>query len=83
MERARLLPETIKFTHPIDDNLLNLILGKKRVFIGGEMEDVPNWYFKFEWTNEKGKLETGYLKSFKPKNDEFEFYKANEKIIFN
>lgn len=83
MERARLLPEIIKFTHPIDDNLLNLILGKKRVFIGGEYEEVPNWYFKFEWTNEKGKLETGYLKSFKPKKDEFEFYKANEKIIFN
>ena len=83
MERPRLLPEIIKFTHPIDDDLYDLILGKTTVRIGGEDEQVPNWYFKFQWINEEGEFETGYLKSFKPKKNEFEFYKANEKLIFN
>jgi hypothetical protein len=83
MERPRLLPEIIKFTHPINDTLLDLILGKTTVSIGGENEEVPNWYFQFQWINEKGEKERGYLKSFKPKKDEFEFYKANEKRIFN
>jgi hypothetical protein len=82
LERARILPELIKFKHPIDDDLYDLIMGTTAVEINREVENVRNYYFKFQWINENGEFETGYLKSFKPKNNEFEFWKANENIIY-
>ena len=59
---------------------MNLILGTTEVLIDGEVEEVPNWYFKFEFINENEEAETGYLISLKPKSGNFSFYKANETI---
>lgn len=78
LERPRVLPETITLTHDVDDDLMDWILGTTTVLIDGEEEDVPNWYFKFQWINENEAIETGYLKSLKPKKGVFEFLKANE-----
>jgi hypothetical protein len=78
LDRSRILPERIKLTHPIDDNLMDWILGTTEIMVGNELEEVPNWYFKFQWVNEKEENETGYLVSLKPKNGQFEFFKANE-----
>lgn len=75
-----LKPEIITFTHPVNDELMNLILGTTEVLIDGEVEEVPNWYFKFEFINENEEAETGYLISLKPKSGNFSFYKANETI---
>lgn len=82
IERAIILPEIVKFKHPVDNALYDLITGTTSVVINGEAEEVPNYYFKFQWTNENEELETGYLKSFKPRSDEFEFFKANDQLVF-
>ena len=75
-----LKPEIITFTHPVSDELMNLILGTTEVLIDGEVEEVPNWYFKFEFINENEEAETGYLISLKPKSGKFSFYKSNETV---
>ena len=83
LDRARVLPEIIKFTHPLDDDLMDIILGTTTVEIGGENEEVPNFYFKLQFINEVGDFETGYIKSLSPKNDQIELYKANENVILS
>jgi len=82
LDRSPVLPELVSFKHPVSDELFDLIMGTTPIEIGGEVEQVRNWYLKFQWVNEEGKTETGYLKSFKPQSDEFEFYKANENVIY-
>ena len=82
LERPRFLPEIIKFKHPKSAELRRLITGTTPVMINGELEEVPNWYFKFQWINERGEVETGYLRSYKEKTEQFEFIKANENLIF-
>jgi len=83
LERARLLPQRIKFTHPIDDDLMDWLMGTTPIMVGGEIEDVPNYYFKVQFTNEKEELETGYIISIKPKSGGFELYKCNDNILTN
>jgi hypothetical protein len=77
---AIILPEMITFKHPVNDELMDWIMGTTSVVIGGEVEEVPNWYFKFSFINEKEETETGHLISMKPKTGEFKMYKSNEKI---
>jgi hypothetical protein len=79
-DSALMLPEIIKCKHQVDDELMDWILGTTPVVIGGEVEQVPNWYFKMEFTNEKEEQELGYLISLKPKSGAFEFYKSNDKF---
>lgn len=82
LERSRFLPVEINFEHSVDDNLINLIYGKTTVMYEGSLEDIPNYYFKFSWINEKQETETGYLMNFKPsKLGKFKMLKANEKLI--
>ena len=81
LDNALMLPDLIKFIHPIDDDLMDWILGTTQVLVNGELEDVPNWYFKLEFTNEDGYQESGYLESIKPKTGEFNLYKANESLL--
>ncbi len=83
LDRARVLPEIIKITHPLDDDLMDIILGTTSVEIGGEIEEVPNFYFKVQFINENEELETGYIKSLSPKDNSIELYKANEKVIYS
>lgn len=81
LERPKLLPEEITFEHPIDDDLSDLIFGTTRTLINGSYEDVPNFYFKFEWINENEEIERGYLVNLKPKGKgKFKMIKANENI---
>lgn len=77
-DSALMLPEIISFRHPVDEELMELLLGTTQVLIGGEIEHVPNWYFKIPFINEEEEIESGYLISLKPKKGYFEFYKANE-----
>lgn len=82
VERSRFVPWKVKFVHPVDDDLMDLIMGTTRVVINGKEEEVPNYYFKFEWINEDGKAEGGYLDNLKPnKRGEWEMQKANENLI--
>ena len=82
LNRSRILPNKIKCKHPITSELMDLINGTTRVFIGGEYEEVPNYYFKFEWIHDDGSIKRGYLLNLKPKESgEFEFQEANETLI--
>jgi len=69
-------PNKITFNHKVDKNLLNLILGKTQVLYNDELVMVPNYYFKFSFSNPEGKKQSGYLTSFQPKSGEFEFIEA-------
>jgi hypothetical protein len=82
LERSRYLPEEIEFEHPIDDDLIDEIFGTTSQLINGSYENVPNFYFKFEWINENEEVERGYLLNLKPKgNGKFTMLKANEQLI--
>jgi len=81
LQRSRFLPEKVEFEHVVDDDLMNLILGTTPRMVNGEMENIPNFYFKFEWKRD-GITERGYLLNLKPKgNGKFTFQKANENLI--
>jgi len=81
LERARFLPEIITFEHPIDDDLMAQILDTTTKEYQGSNEEIPNVYFKFEWVNEEGNTERGYLLSLKPnKAGVFTMQKANENL---
>jgi hypothetical protein len=77
INRSVLLPEIITFTHDVDDGLMDWLEGTTDIIVGGELESVPNWYFRIEFINEDGESETGYLISLKPRKGEFKLYKAN------
>jgi hypothetical protein len=84
LDRARFLPEIIEFEHDVDEDLMDLILGTTNILINGSYEDVPNFYFKIEYTNEYEEIERGYLISLKPKgNGKFKVIRANENLIYN
>lgn len=68
LQRPRFLPDKVTFTHPIDDSLMDTIKGTTRIEVNGNMEEVPNYYFQFEWVNQKGETRRGYLLNLKPKN---------------
>jgi len=81
LERPRILPEEITFEHVVDDDLIDQIYGTTSVLINGSYEDVPNFYFKFEWINENEVVERGFLVNLKPKGKgKFKMLSANEKL---
>ena len=74
--------EKITFTHPYSKEIEELIFGKTKVIINGKEREIPNFYFKIEWVNEKGDLERGYFLKYEySDNPKFEFLIANEEII--
>lgn len=82
VDRPRFLPEIVEFTHPVSDELMAEIQGTTNIEYEGENEDVPNVYFKFEYTNENGNLERGYLLNLKPnKEGKWKMQLSNENII--
>lgn len=72
----------IRADHPIDDDLMDIILGSTEVEDdNGNKELIPNYYFKFRALNEKNEYETFYLESLKPgKTGSFVFIGTNEKF---
>ena len=82
LQRSIVLPEIITFTSQINQDMVDLIFGTTPVEINGEIEQVPNWYFKFQWINENEERETGYLRSFKAHKGQFEMIKANDNLIY-
>ena len=82
LQRSTILPEEISFIHPIDDELMKTLHGFTEVLVEGTLELVPNWYFQVEFTNEKGAIERGYIKSIKPNKNEWVLWKANEASLF-
>lgn len=81
LERSRVLPMEVTFTYPISDDLLKLILGKTVTEYENQQVSIPNYYFKFEWTNRKGEKERGFLTGLKPATNEFTFILANDNVI--
>lgn len=81
LDNAIMTPDVIKFKHPVDDDLMDWLLGTTRVMVNGEYEDIPNWYFRVEFLNENEQKESGYIVSMKPKTGDFEMYKANESLL--
>ena len=74
--------EIIKFNHPYSEDLRKMLFGKTLVTVGGVERLVPNFYFKFEWINEKNEIERGYFLKYEYEdNPVFEFQIANEEII--
>ena len=82
LEVSKVLPEIINFTHPMSDRLLDVFRGTKDKYYGGEVEEIPMYYFKIEFLNENEEWERGYVRSFKPKKGEFEVIKANESLLY-
>jgi hypothetical protein len=82
VERSKFLPEIVECEHPIDNDLMDWILGTTEVMIGGELEQVPNYYFKMQYINENGKIEKGYLLKLNPEGrGKITFQRANENLI--
>ena len=85
LNRSRFLPEIVEFEHPVDDELMEWINGKTELEYpegSGMIENVPNVYFKFEYQNENGILERGYLLNLKPnKEGKWQMQLSNENII--
>ena len=82
LNRSRFLPEIVEFEHPVNDELMELISGTTELEYLGEKENIPNVYFKFEYLNENGILERGYLLNLKPnKEGKWQMQLSNENII--
>ena len=82
LERSRFLPEIVEFEHPVSDELMEWINGTTTMVINGSEEEVPNMYFKFEYQNENGILERGYLLNLKPnKEGKWKMQLSNENLI--
>lgn len=78
---SKILPNKIKFKTTIDDTLIDQIYGFTEIEIDGQIEKVPNTYFKCEWL-QYGVVKRGYLMSFKPKGEaSFEMQESNEQLI--
>lgn len=75
-------PEIIKFKHPLDQDLIDLIKGKTEIMYKGSIESVPNVFFKFRWKNSKGETRTGHMLNIKLKSEgEFTMQLSNENIL--
>ena len=82
LDRSRFLPEIVEFEHPVNDELMEWISGTTELEYLGEKENIPNVYFKFEYLNENGILERGYLLNLKPnKEGKWQMQLSNENII--
>ena len=82
VDRSRFLPEIVEFEHAVSDELMEWINGTTELEYGGEVENIPNMYFKFEYQNENGILERGYLLNLKPnKEGKWKMQLSNENII--
>lgn len=64
LERARFVPEIIKFEFPVNFELIQKIQGSS-VILG---KTIPNVYGLIAFKNEKGEIEKGYLENLKPNN---------------
>ncbi|MHB1106560.1 MAG: hypothetical protein ACYCZ2_09375 [Lutibacter sp.] len=75
LERARFVPEIIKFEFPVNFELMQKIQGSS-VILG---KTIPNVYGLVAFKNEKGEIEKGYLENLKPNNKGvWELLKANK-----
>ena len=79
LDRPRMLPVTVSFEAKLSKDVLRKIYETTRVFYNGSYENIPNYYFMFEWINENGEKELGYLMNMKPENlGKFTMQKANQ-----
>ena len=85
LERSRFLPEIVEFEHAVSDELMEWIQGTTELEYpqgSGMIENIPNVYFKFEYLNENGILERGYLLNLKPnKEGKWKMQLSNENIV--
>lgn len=73
LSRARYIPEFIEFEHELDNDLMQTI--QASTMIQGRL--IPNVYGLFEFTNEEGEIERGYLINLKPNDSKFKLLIAN------
>ena len=64
MQGSYFISEFVEFEHYVDADFMEFINGYQ--IINGER--VPNTYFKYEFINERGNLEKGFLFELKVKN---------------
>jgi len=82
LERSRFLPTIVTAEHVISEELWEWINGTTEVVIHGEVENVPNYFFKMQFINENGITERGYLMELEPKGKGKIVYQlANENLI--
>lgn len=75
LESARFVPEDVEFEYEVSDSLIKQIEGKTTLPDG---TIIPNVYGLFEYKNEDGDLEKGFLMSLKPNgNGSFKMLKSN------
>lgn len=75
LQKARFIPEKIKFEFPVDFELLQQLYGST-VILG---KIIPNMYGLIAFKNEKGEIEKGYLHNLKPNNNgNWELVKYNK-----
>ena len=82
LNRSLILPEEISFKHPVTREMIKLLYGTTSILVEGSLENVPNWYFQVQFTNERGAIERGYIKSIKPNKSEWVLWKANDNTLF-
>ena len=82
LERSKMTPWVTTGEYGIDDTLWKLITGTTSVLINGSYEEVPNYYFKFEWIDDNDETKRGYLLELKGKGvGKFKLQEVNESII--
>lgn len=78
LDRALFKPEEVTFKHAYSDDLFNLINGKTKTIVGGEVEEVSNLLFAMSFIDRVGKIESGYITNIKITEDiEFTVRLAN------
>lgn len=83
LERPLVEPEVVRFNYKIDNDFVQWIKGKTSTVWEGENITLPNYYFKVEFINEFGLTEKGFINAIRPKINEIELIKSNEKILEN
>jgi hypothetical protein len=78
LPRPRTLPIRVSFKYAVTPELIETIKDKSEIDWEGQKIMVPNYYFKFQWTDIYGKTKRGYLTSLKLSTNEFEFILAND-----
>lgn len=79
LDKPITFPETIEFTYPFSDELVNKFLDKSDFLYNEEIVNVPNYYFKIEFKFSDNKLGYGYIKSFNPTENKIELILSNSK----